>query len=328
MSSAEPNRRSAYSKDIAIRVVWMRLGMDLSFRAIAKRLQIGLGTAHRLYRRFVQTGELSITRKPMSRPDYRKLDDLHEIYILGLVMENPGLYLIEICQKICEATGVTVSGSTVCRVLRRNGYTRKKIRQVAKQRSEILRGLFMAEVLQYSRELFVWVDETGSDHRDQIRKFGYSLRGFSPVCHRFIVRGTRISSVIAMTSCGVLVSDFITGTMNGDKFFDYIRGQLVPCMQQFPAPHSILIMDNCSIHHIEDVRHELYSAGIMVIFLPPYSPDFNPCEEMFSYVKYYLKNHDDILQCMDDAQDIIRSAFDSVTKSQCNNWITHAGYGY
>ena len=176
MTSVEPNRKSAYTSDIAIRVVWMRLGMDLSFRSIASRLQIGLGSAYRIYHRFEQTGEFAANKR-QPRPECRKLDDLHELNVIALVMVNPGLYLMEICQKIFEATGTTVSGPTVCRVLKRNGYTRKKIRQVAKQRSEVLRGLFMARVLQFPREFFIWVDETGSDRRDQIRKFGYSLRG-------------------------------------------------------------------------------------------------------------------------------------------------------
>ena len=91
-------------------------------------------------------------------------------------MENPGLYLDEIKLKIKEATSVTVSGSTICRVLQRNGYTRKNILQVARQRCTEFRGLFIAEVLQYPSDFFVWIDETGSDNRDQIRKFGYALR--------------------------------------------------------------------------------------------------------------------------------------------------------
>ena len=243
-------------------------------------------------------------------------------------MENPGLYLIEICLKIKEVTGADVSGPTVCRLLQKNGYTRKKIRQVAKQRCEELRGIFMARVFHFPREFLVWCDETGSDCRDQIRKFGYSLRGLTPIYHRYLVRGQRISSVVAMSSHGVLAYDLTTGTMNGDKFFDFVRGKLIPCMQPFPGPPSILIMDNCSIHHVEEVKHELESVGILVIYLPPYSPDFNPCEEMFSYVKYYLKDHDEILQCIDEPEEILKSAFVSVTESQSNNWITHSGYGY
>ena len=64
----------------------------------------------------------------------------------------------------------------------------------------------------------------------------------------------------------------------------------------------------------------------MVVFLPPYSPDYMPIELCFSYIKYYLKSHDEILQAISDPNVIIKSAFDSVTKEQCNNWITRYGY--
>ena len=77
-------------------------------------------------------------------------------------------------------------------------------------------------------------------------------------------------------------------------------------MQQFPAPNSILVMVN-------EVRAEVDSAGIMVIYLPPYSPDFNPCEELFSYIKYYLKDHNLIFGCMDEPLEILKSGFNSVT---------------
>ena len=55
------------------------------------------------------------------------------------------------------------------------------------------------------------------------------------------------------------------------------------------SPRSILVLDNCSIHRVDEVLELLRPTGIVVMFLPPYSPDYNPAEEAFSYVKYYLK---------------------------------------
>lgn len=158
----------------------------MSFREIASRLQIGVGTAHRIYTRFVDTGEVSpAPRRP--RPDSRKLDDLHELFIIAIIAENPTLYLSEICSNIYEITNVTV-----CHVLHKNGCSRKKLSKVAKQRSSLYRGDFMAYILQYSRDFFVWTDETCTDRRDQLRKFDYSLRGEPAVCCRILSRGTRI----------------------------------------------------------------------------------------------------------------------------------------
>ena len=59
---------------------------------------------------------------------------------------------------------------------------------------------------------------------------------------------------------------------------------------------SIVVMDNSSVHHTQEVRDELRNTGVLVIFLLPYSPDYIPIELCFSYIKYYLKSHDDLLQ--------------------------------
>lgn len=325
MSSAEPARTAAYTPDIGWRVVWLRIGCDLSFRCIASQLKIGVGTAYKLFKKFEDTGDVKPKTYP-SKQEWRKLDDMHELYIIGIVAENPGLYLKEICAKIYHATGVTVSDSTVCRTLRRIGYSRKKIVQVAKQRSAIFRGKFMADVLSYPRSYFVWVDESGSDQRNQIRKFGYALIGEEPVCHRFLSRGTRYSAISAISSAGMMCYELVTGSVNSDIYYDFLRGTLIPNMQPFPNDLSILIMDNCAIHHVEHIKDLLTSAGILLIYLPPYSPDFNPIEQVFSYIKYYLKNHDDVIQVANNFKDILSYAFDSVTSQQCNGYIENSGY--
>ena len=299
--------------------------MGLTFKEIAIRLQIGVGTAHRLYARYVETGDVAPKTQP-ARPDCKKLDNLHELYVIALIHENPALYLHEICAKIFEATGVTVSGPTVCKVLHRNGFTRMKIVKVAIQRSTEHRGAFMANVLQYPRDFLVWVDETGSDRRDQLRTFGYALRGLPPISKRLLTRGTRISAIVAMSSDGVEAHELSVGSTDATKFADFVRGSLIPTMEPFPAKHSVVIMDNCSIHHVAEVKDLIEDAGILVLFLPPYSPDYNPIEELFSYLKYYLKEHEDLIQVIPTPIPIIEAALDSVTRSKCHGWINDCGY--
>uniref|UniRef100_A0A1X7VTI6 Tc1-like transposase DDE domain-containing protein n=1 Tax=Amphimedon queenslandica TaxID=400682 RepID=A0A1X7VTI6_AMPQE len=72
---------------------------------------------------------------------------------------------------------------------------------------------------------------------------------------------------------------------------------------------SIIIMDNCSIHHVSGVKQLLEDAGILLFYLPPYSPDLNPFEEAFSSVKYYLKDYDDVLQAVADPLPIARHGY-------------------
>ena len=93
-------------------------------------------------------------KHPCSRHDCQKLDDLHELYIFGILHENPSMYLREVCAQVTKVTGVSVSGSTVCKVLYKSGLTRKNLRKIALPRSSLHRGAFMAHVLQYSRDFF------------------------------------------------------------------------------------------------------------------------------------------------------------------------------
>ena len=98
------------------------------------------------------------------------------------------------------------------------------------------------------------------------------------------------------------------------------------CLFDGSNPKSVLVLDNCSIHHVSPALQVLSDAGIVTMFLPPYSPDLNPAEELFSLVKYYLREHDDLLQAVSDPKPIIRAAFDSVTAADCLGWIHHSGY--
>lgn len=66
----------------------------------------------------------------------------------------------------------------------------------------------------YSRDSFVWVDESGSDARKSMRKFGYSLRGLPPVYHRLLIRGKRISAIAAICSDGLLGVELTTGSVD------------------------------------------------------------------------------------------------------------------
>ena len=113
-----------------------------------------------------------------------------------------------------------------------------------------------------------------------------------------------------------------------DKFVDFVRGTLIPNMNAFDgtSSKSVVVMDNCSIHHVPEVIELLEDAGIIVLFLPPYSPDLNPIEETFSSIKYFLQDHDELMQATDNPISIIQSAFNYITKEQCTCWIDDCGY--
>ena len=118
-------------------------------------------------------------------------------------------------------------------------------------------------------------------------------------------------------------------TVDAQIFFDFVRGSLIPNMLPFDgsSPRSVAVMDNCSIHHVDSVKKLFTLAGVLLIFLPPYSPDFNPIELAFAKVKRYLKENDELLQLVPDPLPIIRTAFSTITNTDCKNWSVHCGYG-
>ena len=144
-----------------------RLAKGLTFQNIAQNLSISTATASNIFKLFQSTGEVD-PKPPCKRDALRKLDEHHELYIIGLILECPNLQLQEVAYKVEEITGTVVSTSTLCRLLGRHGFTRKKILSVALQRSLDLRALYMASIFTFNRDMFVWIDETGSDLKEII----------------------------------------------------------------------------------------------------------------------------------------------------------------
>ena len=107
----------------------------------------------------------------------------------------------------------------------------------------------------------MWLDETGSDNRGRVRKMSYAMRGDRPVYHRILHRGKRISAIYIAAMCtdGAIALELHEGTYNGDKFTEFVTSALIPSKCQFNGsnPRSVLVMDNCAIHHVSAAKQIL-----------------------------------------------------------------------
>ena len=138
------------------------------------------------------------------------------------------MYLREVCDKIHDTLNINVSPPTICKLLKHYAITRKKMMQVAKQRNDALQGVYIAQCSLLNPNMFVWLDETGSDRRDSIRKFGYGMRGMRAATCRLLSRGQRVNVIAAMAlNHGIIATGMTTSTVNGDTF---LRGTLLPNM--------------------------------------------------------------------------------------------------
>lgn len=124
----------------------------------------------------------------------------------------------------------------------------------------------------YDPSTLVFLDETGYDQRNLIRKYGYSIRGYPAQDHLIKIRGVRYSAIGILTMEGINDVYITEGTVNGCTFLDFVYSQLLSILNPFDGHNrnSVVIMDNAAIHHINDVVQAIDSVGVLIRFLPPY----------------------------------------------------------
>ena len=115
-----------------------------------------------------------------------------------------------------------------------------------------MRQKFILDVSVYDPDILIFLDETGADRRNMLRKCGYSMRGKPAQKLTLLVRGERVSTIANISTSDLLDVDVVKGTVDGQRFYDYVQKHLLPHLIPFNGvnPHSVVILDNCSIHHV------------------------------------------------------------------------------
>ena len=181
-----------------------------------------------------------------------------------------------------------ISERWIGRILRTIGWTRTTIHRIAQQRDADLRDHYLHRISQYKSYQLVFVDESGCDGRAGYRRWGWSPKGSSPVQVTKFGRGKRWHILPAYAQDGIMLRRVYQGSTDSDLFEDFIAQLLHHC-GRYPESKSVIVMDNASWHHSEKIQQMCRDAGVVVEFLPPYSPDFNPIEEHFGVLKKFIK---------------------------------------
>jgi len=182
--------------------------------------------------------------------------------------------------------------------------------------------MLLMEKKGYRKEHLVFVDETSTDNRTNNRTYGYSLLGERCRQKGFFLRGNRYSTVAAIHESGVLATQTVLGSFDSDAFYAFVFLKLLPSMEAWPAPRSVLVMDGASIHDQTALKELFDHVGCRLLYLPPYSPDFDPVESLFSEVKYFLRRFGNTM--LDEGVtpfDVVQAAFASVDASHCDAWV-------
>jgi transposase len=126
--------------------------------------------------------------------------------------------------------------------------------------------------------------------------------------------------VAALRSTALTAPCVIDGPMNGNAFLAYAGQILAPSLQ----PGDIVVLDNLSAHKVAGVREVIEAAGAMLLYLPPYSPDLNPIEQLFAKLKALLRKAAE--RSVEALWNRIATLLDAFTPDECTNYFRNAGY--
>jgi transposase len=165
----------------------------------------------------------------------------------------------------------------------------------------------------------VFIDETGANTK-MTRRYGRCPRGQRVVDAVPHGHWKTTTFVAALRSDGLVAPMVIDGAMNGDLFVAYAEQVLVPTLRA----GDIVVMDNLSSHKRVAAVRAIERAGCSVVYLPPYSPDYNPIELAFAKIKARLRAAE--LRTIDKVENFFGTVHDEFTPDECRNYIRHAGY--
>jgi transposase len=130
----------------------------------------------------------------------------------------------------------------------------------------------------------------------------------------------RTTFIAGLRLSGITAAGVLDGSLDGEIFLDYVSRILVPTL----SPGDVVIMDNLTSHKGDAIRQAIEAAGAKLVFLPPYSPDFNPIENAFSKLKALLRKAAE--RTVSGLWNTIGSILDVFTPQECANYFKAAGY--
>ncbi|WP_287381652.1 IS630 family transposase [Mesorhizobium sp.] len=291
----------------------------MSARQAAARFGVGVSSAIRWIAR-AKIGELA--PRPQGRRRASSLD-AHEAFIVGLIEERKDITLNEMVERLVAEQSVRISRSALSAWLRGHGWTFKKksAHALEQDRPDVLkrrRDWFDGQ-LDLDPAKLVFIDETGLSTK-MARLRGRAPRGER--CRAGVPHGhwktTTFTGALRLT--GMTAPFVYDGAMNGNVFLAYVEQVLVPTLSE----GDVVVMDNLPAHKAAGVRDAIEAAGASLLYLPPYSPDFNPIENAFAKLKALLRAKAE--RTIKALWDVVGAVVDLFTPAECANYFKAAGY--
>jgi transposase len=196
----------------------------------------------------------------------------------------------------------------------------KKISLQASERDEAERAAWRARADQaFKAESLVFVDESGCNLA-RTPRYGWAPRGERAVAQAPRNRGPNTTVLAALTTEGLQASMIVEGAANTEVFLTYLDKVLCPSLHA----DQTVVMDNLNVHRAAAVRDRIEARDCQLVFLPSYSPDFNPIEEAFSKLKTSLRRAK--ARTRERLESAIAEGLQRITAQDARHWFTHCGF--
>ena len=261
----------------------------------------------------------------------------HGLELVAIVEENPWLFIDEISEELRVRTGHTYHGKCCYEELVHRGLSLKVgpslmqpgarldvlihtlpppllpqvMRERAAQRDESQRAMYWQAIFEECTDpaQLVFADETAKVDSVLRRKRGWGGRGQRVESVRLLHHSTHIAILALYGIGGFIDYDHVEGGYQAVDFMYAVENMIVPHLTAWPAPGSILVLDNCRIHHTyeAELRAMVEARGAKLLFLAPYSPIDSPIDPAFNCLKAYWARHEMFLATL-PLDDAIRTA--------------------
>jgi transposase len=165
----------------------------------------------------------------------------------------------------------------------------------------------------------VFIDECGVT-TDLLRRYGRSPRGMRLHDHTPCGHWQTHTVVAALRADAITAPAVFDGPIDNASFRAYVEQVLVPTL----LPGDVVIMDNLAVHKQPEVQTAIEQAGARLRFLPPYSPDFNPIEQVFAKLKAFLRALRP--RSFDRVIELVATGLRLFSANECANYLRHCGY--
>ena len=307
-----------YSEDLRERVVRV-VESGTSRNAAAKQFDVSISFVVKLMQRWKQRGTIKADKYGGWKKS--KLAP-HGDRIRALVMENCDI-TIGRALRLAGRRGDRGEALDAWRLSSGSGAeSQKKTAHAAEQeRPDVAaaRATWRNEQPGLIAERLVFLDETWA-RTNMARRYGRAPRGERVVAAIPHGHWKTTTFIAALRHDRITAPCVFDGPINGASFLAWVQRALVPTL----SAGDIVIMDNLSSHKVAGVHEAIEAVGATPLYLPPYSPDLNPIEQVFAKLKAILRKVG--ARTVDDLWRAIGNALDEFSPTECRNYLVNAGY--